>query len=190
MIEEPTATGSRPAAGAAPSPWVERWSSLVRPGGSVLDVACGAGRHVRWFAERGHRVTGVDRDAEALRPLESIAEILVADIERDAWPLEGRRFDAVIVTRYLWRARFPDIVRSVGQDGGLIYETYSAGNETVGRPANPEFLLRPGELLEVARGLRVVAFEDGFLEEPPRFVQRIAAVRESPGHAVPVRHPL
>jgi len=115
----------------------------------------------------------------------------VADIEGGPWPLAGRRFDAVVVTNYCWRALLPTAVASVGEGGVLIYETFALGNETVGRPSNPDFLLRPGELLEAARGLRVVAYEDGFLDSPdPRFVQRIAAVREAPGAAAPRRYPL
>jgi SAM-dependent methyltransferase len=164
-------------AGLAPSAWVQRWSHLVPTGASVLDVACGSGRHVRWFAARGCRVTGVDRDAAALAGLAPIAETCVADLEGAPWPLPGRRFDAVVVTNYLWRALLPMIVASVAEGGVLIYETFSAGNASVGKPSNPLFLLQAGELLNAAVGLRVVAYEDGFLDGPARFVQRIVAVR-------------
>jgi SAM-dependent methyltransferase len=164
-----------------PSPWVRRWSHLVPGGARVLDVACGSGRHVRWFAARGCAVTGVDRDAAALEPLQRIARTQVADIERGPWPLGGLRFDAVICTNYLWRPLLPTLVDSVDVDGVLIYETFAAGNETLGKPSNPDFLLRPGELLEAVGALRVIAFEDGFVGAPDRFVQRIAAVREATG---------
>lgn len=164
---------------ATASSWVRRWSHLVPTGASVLDVACGSGRHVRWFAQRGARVTGVDRDAAATAPLTEIAEIVVADIETGPWPFAARRFDAVVVTNYLWRERLPDVVASVAPGGVLLYETFAAGNESVGKPANPKFLLQPGELLRAAATLRVVAFEDGFEAAPERFVQRIVAVRES-----------
>ncbi len=172
----------------APSAWVRRWSHLVAPSATLLDVACGSGRHLRWFAARGCRVTGVDRDAAALQPLGSVAEVIVADIENGPWPLGERRFDAVVVTHYLWRPLLPVIVASVADGGVLLWETFSAGNETVGKPSNPQFLLRPGELLDAAQGLRVVAFEDGFEADPPRFVQRIAAVREHAPAAPPARH--
>ncbi len=177
-------------AGLEPSPWVQRWSSLVKPGAALLDVACGGGRHVRWFAQRGCRVTGVDRDAAAVAPLKGIAEIVAADIENGPWPLAGRRFDAMVVTNYLWRPLWPALRASLAEGGVLVYETFTAGNETVGRPSNPDFLLRPGELLQLAAGLRVVAFEDGFLAGPERFVQRIAAVREGPASTAPARYPL
>ncbi len=170
-------------AGLPPSPWVQRWTHLVPAGATVLDVACGSGRHVRWFASRGCRVTAVDRDAAAVEPLRSIAEVCVADIEGSAWPLPGRRFNAVVVTNYLWRELLPTIVASLGDGGVLIYETFGVANATVGKPSNPLFLLQPGELWAAASSLRVVAYEDGFLDAPSRFVQRIAAVRETAGAA-------
>ncbi len=173
-----------------PSPWVQRWSALVPAGATVLDVACGSGRHLRWFAQRGARVTGVDRDAAAVEPLRALGEIVVADIEGGAWPFAGRRFEAVVVTNYLWRPLLPALVASVADGGVLIYETFSAGNETVGKPSRPDFLLRPGELLQAAAGLRVLGYEDGFLAEPPRYVQRLCAVRESPSSGVAPRYPL
>jgi SAM-dependent methyltransferase len=178
----------------AASAWVRRWTHLVPTGTAVLDVACGAGRHVHWFADRGFRVLGLDRDAAATAPLTGLAEIVVADIEAGPWPLAGRTFGGVVVTNYLWRERLPDIVASVANGGVLIYETFALGNETVGKPSNPKFLLRPGELLAAVEGLRVVAFEDGFEDAAPngstRFVQRIVAVRENPGETMPHRHVL
>lgn len=164
-----------------PSPWIVRWSHLVPAGGAVLDLACGAGRHMRWFAGRGHPVVGVDRNADALATLQGVGETIAADIEDGPWPLPGRRFAAVVVTNYLWRPLFPRILESVAPGGVLLHETFAQGNETVGKPSRPDFLLRPGELLGACAGLRVVAYEDGFLDDPSRFVQRVAAVRTRPG---------
>ena len=172
------------------SAWVQRWSHLVAPGASVLDVACGSGRHLRWFAQRGCRVTGVDRDEQALAASRDIAETVLADIESAPWPLPGRRFDAVVVTNYLWRELLPTLIGSVAEGGVLLYETFSAGNESVGKPSNPKFLLQPGELLRAAQGLRVVGFEEGFASEPDRFVQRLVAARETANGASPVRYRL
>jgi len=167
--------------GGEPSPWLLRWAHLIRPGGRVLDLAAGGGRHTRWLAANGFAVTAVDRDADAMATLGGVAETLVADLEGASWPLPGRTFDAVLVTNYLWRPLFPAIVAAVGAGGVLLYETFAAGNETVGRPARPDFLLGRGELPGLAAGLQVVAFEDGFLGDPDRFVQRIAAVRALAG---------
>ena len=174
----------------AASPWVQRWSHLVPSEGTVLDVACGMGRHLRWFAARGHAVVGVDRDPAAAQAGGN-ALVVLADIENGPWPFAGQRFDAVIVTNYLWRALLPTIVGSVADGGVLIYETFAAGNETVGKPSRPDFLLQPGELLQACGGLHVVAYENGFLEAPERFVQRIVALRKRPADgALPERHRL
>ncbi len=175
---------------AEPSPWVCRWSHLVARGASVLDVACGSGRHVRWFAQAGCRVTGVDRDAAAVEPLRGLAEVLVVDLEGGPWPLTGRRFDAVIVTNYLWRPLLPTLVDSVAESGVLIYETFAEGNQAVGKPSNPDFLLSPGELLQAAQSLEIVAYEAGFLDHPARFVQRLVAAKHHPGAASRSRHAL
>jgi SAM-dependent methyltransferase len=172
-----------------PSPWIARWAHLIAPGGSVLDVAAGSGRHTTWLAARGHVVTAVDRDAAALAPLAAIAEVIVADIEGAPWPLAGRSFDAVVVANYLWRPLLATLKASLAPGGVLLYETFAVGNETVGRPARPDFLLAPGELLGAAAGLRIVAYEDGFLASPERFVQRLAAIRE-PAGAAARRYPL
>ena len=177
-------------AGLPPSPWVQRWSHLLPAGASVLDVACGSGRHARWFAQQGCHVTGVDRDAAALATLAGVAHTIVADIENAPWPLAGRRFDAVVVTNYLWRDLLPTLTDSLAEGGVLIFETFSTGNASVGKPSNPDFLLRTGELLQLAQGLRVVAFEEGFLSAPERFVQRLVAVREAPHRDAPVRYRL
>lgn len=173
----------------AASDWVERWAPLVRAGGAVLDLACGAGRHTLLFAHRGHPVTAVDRDPACLQAIrESLAalpaarvETLAADIEGGPWPLPGQQFDAVVVTNYLWRPLWPTLLASLSPGGVLVVETFALGHERRGRPANPAFLLRPGELLEVTRGLHVVAFEDGLLGEPARRIQRVAAVRAPAG---------
>jgi len=170
------------AALAVPSPWVERWAALVPTGGAVLDVACGGGRHARFFAARGHPVDAVDRDADAIAALAGITGItaLCADIEGGPWPYAGRRFAAVVVTNYLHRPLFPALLAALAPGGVLIYETFALGNEAYGRPANPEFLLQRGELLRVVGGARVCAFEDIHVEQPKSaVVQRICAVLEA-----------
>lgn len=180
-----------------PSAWVRRWTHLAKPGGSVLDIACGHGRHMAWFAAQGCQVTGVDRSADAAQTARAYGEFVLADIENAPWPLmqsaSPRQFDVVVVTNYLWRALFPTILQSLAPGGMLLYETFAIGNETVGKPSRPDFLLQPGELLQACQGLDVVAYENGFLTAPERFVQRIAAVapalRQGPQPA-PSRYPL
>lgn len=175
----------------SPSAWVRRWSHLVPPGGTVLDVACGHGRHMRWFAGRGQAVTGVDRSADAIAAVAGLGTAVEADIENGPWPFADAVFDAVVVTNYLWRPLLPTLVASVADGGVLIYETFADGNQTVGKPSRTDFLLQPGELLRACDGLHLVAYENGFCDEPERFVQRIAAVRKRPSTAAqPQRFPL
>jgi SAM-dependent methyltransferase len=163
------------------SSWVARWAPCV-PDGEVLDLACGRGRHARLLASLGHAVTAVDRDAEALLAAagEGIAT-LQADLEAPgaAWPFAPGRYAGVVVTNYLHRPLFGQIAAALAPNGVLIYETFARGNEVFGKPSNPDFLLSPGELLDLAGrgGLRVVAYEDGVVERTtPARVQRLCAV--------------
>lgn len=172
-----------------PSDWIVRWSHLLAPSATVLDVACGSGRHLAWFAGRGHAVTGVDRDIALTQQHVPGAELVCADIEDGTWPLmqEGhpRGFGAVVVTNYLWRPLLETLAGSVSPGGVLLYETFAAGNEAFGRPSRPDFLLQPGELLRACAGMDVVAYEQGYLPDPPRVVQRIAAMRPAAGGGGP-----
>lgn len=169
--------------GLAPSAWVQRWGALVKPGGDVLDLACGRGRHARLFAARGCRVVAADRDAEALASLAGVPGIttLRADLEGAPWPFAAASFDAIVVTNYLHRPQFPCIAAALRPGGMLVYETFMRGNERHGKPSNPAFLLRPGELLDAfGAALTVVAFEQGAVGSPPRaVVQRLCAVRDA-----------
>ncbi len=178
-----------------PSDWIVRWSHLLAPRGTVLDVACGSGRHLQWFAARGHAVTGIDRDIGAAHTKVPGSHLVCADIENAPWPLLHleipQQFDAVVVTNYLWRQLMPILINSVAPGGVLLYETFTAGQESVGRPSRADFLLQRGELLRYCADLHIVAYENGYLDNPPRFVQRIAAVRPAAtAHHTPERHPL
>lgn len=166
-----------------PSPWVERFAGLVPAGGGVIDLACGDGRHGRLFLALGHKVTFLDADVAGVEDLRDHdrVEIVAADLEAGGrWPLSGREFAGVVVANYLWRPILPDIVALVAPGGVLIYETFARGNERFGKPRNPDYLLRPGELkAAVAGSLSVVDYEHGEVEDPrPAVLQRIAAVRE------------
>jgi SAM-dependent methyltransferase len=156
---------------------------MIVPQGLVLDLACGGGRHTRYLAARGLRVRAVDRDAPALAGLGAIAGVTAqqADLENGHWPTGELKFDGVVVTNYLHRPLFAHILRALSPGGVLIYETFAAGNERHGKPSNPDFLLGPGELLDVVRGtLRVVAYEDIQVAAPrPACIQRICATSMS-----------
>jgi len=160
-----------------PSEWVRRWADRIPPGARVLDLACGQGRHARFFAARHALVTALDRDESVLagmRGLDAIT-LVTADVEAGVWPFESGAFDAIIVTNYLHRPLLPRLVSALATGGMLIYETFMLGNERYGKPSNPQFLLRPGELLEAFGAvLQVVAFEQGLIDRPkPAVVQRI-----------------
>lgn len=164
-----------------PSPWVTRFAPLIQAGGRVLDLACGRGRHTRYLHGMGYRVEAADRDAEALAAVAQLEGVNVrqADLEGGPWPYHHQRFDGIVVTNYLFRPQLPWLLNSLEENGVLIYETFMVGNERLGKPSNPLFLLRSGELLEtVRRRLNVVAFEQGEVAGPrPAVVQRIVATR-------------
>ncbi|UCH76078.1 MAG: class I SAM-dependent methyltransferase [Rhodospirillales bacterium] len=164
-----------------PSPWVVRFAPLAPAGGTVLDLACGTGRHGRLFLARGHRVVFLDRDVSLVADLagDERAEIIEADLEAGAdLPFAGRRFSGIIVTNYLWRPLLPALAAAVDAGGVLIYETFGLGNEAYSRPRNPDHLLRPGELIDAfGDRLQIVAYECGLRYDPkPRVIQRIAAI--------------
>jgi SAM-dependent methyltransferase len=156
-----------------------QWAGLIAPEVAVLDVAAGGGRHSRFFAERGHRVTALDRDTSRLTGHPGI-DIVQADLEDGSpWPLPGRTFGAVVVTSYLHRPLFPALLDALAPGGVLLYETFMEGNERFGEPSRPAFLLKDGELLDLARGrLSVTAYEARMISEPKMaMAQRIAARR-------------
>jgi SAM-dependent methyltransferase len=165
----------------APSLWVVRHSTRIAPGGQVLDLACGSGRHAIWLAQQGYHVEAVDRDSTLLSNMMEIANIhlTTTDLEAGTWPYAAQQFDGIIVSRYLHRPLFPHIAEALKPGGVLIYETFMQGNERYGKPSNPDFLLQPDELHNVfSPWLTELAFEQG--EEPspkPAVMQRICAVK-------------
>jgi len=167
--------------GITPSRWLCQHADRIKQGGTVLDVAAGYGRNARWLAEHGYRVEAVDRNADALKSLNGISGIhtRIADLENADWPYVSQQFDAVIVCRYLHRPLFQYLISSLAPQGLLIYETFMQGQESYGKPNNPDFLLQPDELVEAfGKDLNVLAFEQGELEKsPPAMLQRLCAIR-------------
>jgi SAM-dependent methyltransferase len=151
-----------------------RWAPRVTRG-PVLDVACGGGRHARFFAARGLDVVAVDREPQQIAGVTFVQ----ADLENgNPWPFAGQRFGGIVVTNYLHRPLFESISDALDEGGVLIYETFMIGNERYGKPSNPAFLLRPGELREAFVALEVIAFEEGDVARPkPAVTQRICAIR-------------
>lgn len=167
---------------AEPSAWIARFAPLIPAGGEVLDLACGGGRHARLLADMGFRVEAVDRDADALATLAGVANVATrcTDLEGGPWPYYADVFDGIVVSRYLWRPLFPQIFNCLAEGGVLIYETFMEGQQLYGKPSNPAFLLRPGELLElVGKRFTVVAFEQGEIPGP-QVIQRICVRRGRP----------
>jgi SAM-dependent methyltransferase len=174
-----------------PAQWIERFAEIVPATARVLDIAAGNGRHARYFAARGNRVVAVDRNAESLATFVDVARIetRVLDLETGPWPLAGETFDAIVVVNYLHRAALPHLFEMLSAEGVLLYETFAVGNEKFGRPTNPDFLLREGELLEIVRGhLTVVAFEQGLSSnrDKPAVIERIAAVGRARAWPIPI----
>lgn len=164
-----------------PSQWVVRFAPLIPAQGRVLDVASGGGRHARYLASLGYRVEAVDRDRGLLAALAGDAgvRVRIADLESGAWPFMSEKFDGIVVVNYLHRPLFPHLLAALSEPGVLIYETFARGNEKFGKPSNPDYLLEPGELLEVVRGkLQVIAYEDLLVSDPrPAKIQRICAAK-------------
>lgn len=173
------------------SPWVRRFAPVIPKDGRVLDLACGAGRHTTLLAALGHQILAVDRDISLVEPLQSNAiQIQALDLEGSDWPLLNQQFLAIVVTNYLYRPFLVELPKMLTEGGVLIYETFADGNAEFGKPSNPNFLLKPGELLSLAQhsGLKVIAYEDIYLDQPkPAMVQRICAVKGHLKGCVPLQ---
>lgn len=176
---------------ASPSPWVKRFAAAIPQGGVVLDLACGAGRHAAFLASLGHSVLAVDQDISTVRELQNPnIEVSELDLEASQWPLDGRIFSGIVVTNYLYRPFLDLLPKMLSENGVLIYETFAIGNERFGKPSNPNFLLREGELLRLAEqfSLKALAYEDIFVDQPkPARVQRICAVKGHLNRDIPLQ---
>jgi SAM-dependent methyltransferase len=166
-----------------PLPWVRRYTGLIPDHSVVLDLACGNGRHTRHLLQCGHRVVAVDLDVSRLGDLANDArvEVMQADLEHEPWPFDQRRFGGIVVANYLYRPHFPLLIEALDRNGVLLFDTFAAGNERLGRPRNPAFLLRKHELLDAfGIALSMKAYACGEVDKPVRAVrQSLCAVREN-----------
>ena len=164
------------------SPWVRRFATQIPKGGLVLDLACGAGRHAIFLANLGYAVLAVDKDVSLIEQnRNSLIRSKATNLELDEWPLDGLEFSGIVVTNYLYRPHWDQLPKMLAKGGVLIYETFAQGNAQFGKPSNPNFLLNPGELLNLAarHALKVLAYEDLYVDEPkPAMVQRLCALKE------------
>ena len=173
------------------SSWVKRFAALIPQGEVVLDLACGSGRHSLLLASMGYQVLAVDQDISALEGLHSpLISLKRCDLEGVQWPFDDSLFSAIVVTNYLYRPHIDQLPKMLQKDGILIYETFALGNGDFGKPSNPNFLLKPGELLAFAsrHELKVVAFEDIYVDQPkPAMVQRLCAVKGELKQHIPLQ---
>lgn len=161
------------------SKWLEAHWSLYPQGGHILDLACGKGRHTLFLSEQGFDVTAVDIETEGVESLKRPqVHIVKADLEQQGWPFGDAAFDGILVTNYLWRPLFPYLKKSLKKEGVLIYETFAVGNEQYGRPRNPDFLLKAGELKEEFAEFDILAFEEGYREYPSPSVRQSIVARK------------
>lgn len=168
-----------------PDPWISEHAGAIRPGVNVLDLACGSGRHGRFFLKKSCRVFFLDRDVQGVNDLssEANAEVIEYDLENgNPWPFPDRQFDAIVVTNYLYRPLMPHIIEALAPGGILLYKTFEVGNERYGRPTNPDFLLCKNELREVfGEALDVIDCRQQLERHPTRITQAIYAIKPVPG---------
>ena len=164
------------------SPWVRRFASQIPKDGLVLDLACGAGRHAHFLADMSYSVLAVDQDVTLIEQNRNpLITSKAMNLESAEWPLDGLEFSGIVVANYLYRPHWDQLPKMLANGGVLIYETFAQGNAQFGKPSNPNFLLNPGELLNLAarHGLKVLAYEDIYQDEPkPAMVQRLCALKE------------
>ncbi|QNP73573.1 class I SAM-dependent methyltransferase [Streptomyces roseirectus] len=104
--------------------WADRMAAWLPPNAAdVLDLGCGTGSLSLLAAERGHRVTGVDRspamlDLARAKLAAYDAEFLLGDAQEP--PVGTARFDVVLVRHVLWA--LPDPARALANWRALLRE--------------------------------------------------------------------
>lgn len=162
------------------SPWIATYWDLIPKDKPVLDLAAGKGRHSLFMLEKGYEVVAADIHTDALErlPVTSGLTVQSVDLEAGPWPFKAAQFSGIIGVNYLWRARFSHLLGSLADGGILLYDTFARGNERFGKPSNPDFLLRPGELKELCGGLEIVHYAHGEVTVPRPAVRQSIAARK------------
>ncbi len=174
----PREFGASPLRG--PASWLIDNADLLPPGGKVLDVACGRGRHALLLASAGFEVHAIDRDPKAIAFVRTTAEQLrlsvtceVVDLETSPAPSLPANCDAVLVFNYLHRPLLPALRAALKPGGRLFYETFTSQQAECGHPKNPAFLLQAGELPALIAPLAVIRSREG--EVDGRFIASVVA---------------
>jgi SAM-dependent methyltransferase len=177
--------------------WVSKFAPLVQPNATVLDLACGGGRHTEFFLARGHRVIALDKDTSGLATYSDnpACEAITFDLESsdlessdlessdlattnqskiiysEQLPFFEKNLQCIVVVNYLYRPLMSALIQALSPGGILIYQTFMAGNERYGRPKNPDFLLSPLELPNTFNSeCDQIDFFEGFVSAPKRAV--------------------
>jgi SAM-dependent methyltransferase len=150
-----------------PHPLVVEFASKLKPG-RALDVACGAGRHAIWLAERGWRVTAVDNSRAAIEILRQrasekglVIDSRIADLERHEFTIEPGSYGLILNCCYLQRDLFPAIKAGVRVGGAVIAVIAMVDDDPNVKPMNPAFLLKPGELRAEFEGYELLRDFEG-----------------------------
>ena len=164
-----------------PNKWVECYSSLIPSGGSVLDLACGSGRHTGMLLNKGYQVTAVDIDTTLIKQNFSNKNLNIVKCDLESlsfWPFEKNSFLGIIVVNYLHRPLFSKIIESLREEGVLVYQTFADGHSRYGKPKNPDYLLKRGELKTVFDSMKIISYQHGYLSYPSQsIIQRICCVK-------------
>jgi len=141
------------------------------PRGRVLDVAMGDGRNAVYLANLGFSAEGVDLSPEAVKKAQASAgakevglDARVVDLEKDPY-IQPEYYDVIMCFRYLQRSLFPYIKNGIRPGGIIVYETYTVDQIQFGKPKNPDFLLKPNELLNLFRDFHIIKYHEGIFED-------------------------
>ncbi|MFD2230413.1 hypothetical protein [Alkalimarinus sediminis] len=149
--------------------------------GSILDLACGQGRNGLFLANKGLGVTFADRSensldqvSQTLSAIGGSSQLWPVDLELPGKnPFEGTQFSAALVFRYLYRPLIPQLMEAIIPGGIVIYETFTLENRQFGRPNNPQFLLKSGELEDWFNEWETLHYFEGVLSDPDRAIAQI-----------------